>query len=470
MTARPAEPPGRDRGLAEARRHLPDRSRADRGAAAARSRAPRTDRDRRLLLRTGARRARARREREGRGGVAGRGRPVHPRARHRPGGRRPRQRRDQRPAEVPLRPHLLPSRRAGDRSGQPPGLHVRGVRRNRRRRRAATGRGDFTEHEWWTKYSREIGGAEGQYDFPPHVVDVATTFEQRHVEDVDGHLLLRESPWDPIATRLPIRGPWQAQLVTHQPKARVITNAGPLDPEAFWPHADVIGGSRWPGLRGGPLPMRGRFLMGRTTDRYAVVSADCHAGRACSATSRSSPRTSTTTSTVGRGVREPVRRQHGRRRRPQLELRTPPGGDGGRRRPRRGDLPQHGAAVLPEGLPRRAAAGRQRRRPRPAVGRPPGPQPLARRLLQPGPRPPRRPRARSCCTTSTPRCARSSGRRRTGSPAASSCPARRPARACRRSTPPTTNRSGRRARTSACRSTTTAAAPCRTWARTRRPR
>jgi acetoacetate decarboxylase len=118
--------------------------------------------------------------------------------------------------------------------------------------------GDFTEHEWWTKYSRAIGGAEGRYDFPPHVVDVATTFEQRHVEDVDGHLLLRESPWDPIATRLPICGPWQAQLVTHQPKARVITNAGPLDPEAFWPHTDVIGGSRWPGLRGGPLPREGR--------------------------------------------------------------------------------------------------------------------------------------------------------------------------------------------------------------------
>jgi hypothetical protein len=89
------------------------------------------------------------------------------------------------------------------------------------------------------------------------VVDVATTFEQRHVEDVDGHLLLRESPWDPIATRLPICGPWRAQLVTHQPKSRVITNAGPLDPEAFWQHADVIGGSRWPGHRGGPLPREG---------------------------------------------------------------------------------------------------------------------------------------------------------------------------------------------------------------------
>jgi acetoacetate decarboxylase len=112
--------------------------------------------------------------------------------------------------------------------------------------------GDFTEHEWWTKYSRAIGGASGRYDFPPHVVDVATTFEQRHVEDVDGAIVLRDSPWDPIARYLPVVEPGAAQLVTHQPKARVITNAGPLDADAFWPFADVIGGSRWPGDRGGP--------------------------------------------------------------------------------------------------------------------------------------------------------------------------------------------------------------------------
>ena len=112
--------------------------------------------------------------------------------------------------------------------------------------------GEFTEHEWWTKYSRAIGGAEGEYDFPPHVVDVATTFEQRHVEDVDGALLLRDSPWDPIARHLPVVEAGTAQLVTHQPKARVITNAGPLDADAFWPFVDVIGGSRWPGERGGP--------------------------------------------------------------------------------------------------------------------------------------------------------------------------------------------------------------------------
>lgn len=114
--------------------------------------------------------------------------------------------------------------------------------------------GEFVEHEWWTKQSRAIGGVEGAYDYPPHVVDVATTFEQRHIEDLDGTLTLHDSPWDPIARLLPMAGPASAQLVTHQPKARRITEAGALDPDAFWPYVDTIAGSRWPGHRGGPKP------------------------------------------------------------------------------------------------------------------------------------------------------------------------------------------------------------------------
>ena len=34
-----------------------------------------------------------------------------------------------------------------------------------------------------------------------------------------------------------------AQLVRSAHKSRDITNAGPLDPDAFWPFADTIGGS-----------------------------------------------------------------------------------------------------------------------------------------------------------------------------------------------------------------------------------
>jgi acetoacetate decarboxylase len=114
--------------------------------------------------------------------------------------------------------------------------------------------GEVVEHEWWTKYSRAIGGTEGAYDFPPHVVDVATTFEQSHVEGVDGELVLRDSPWDPVARYLPVCEPRGAQLVTQRPTARHLSNAGALDPDAFWPFVDVIGGSRWPGHRGGPRP------------------------------------------------------------------------------------------------------------------------------------------------------------------------------------------------------------------------
>ena len=32
--------------------------------------------------------------------------------------------------------------------------------------------GEVEENEWWIKSSRQIGGAEGEYDFPPHVVRV----------------------------------------------------------------------------------------------------------------------------------------------------------------------------------------------------------------------------------------------------------------------------------------------------------
>ena len=60
-------------------------------------------------------------------------------------------------------------------------------------------------------------------------------------------------PVDPIAERLPLR----EQVAVHLQKtqmdyaARSLTLAGPLDPLAFWSHADTIGGSRWPGMWAG---------------------------------------------------------------------------------------------------------------------------------------------------------------------------------------------------------------------------
>ena len=117
---------------------------------------------------------------------------------------------------------------------------------------AEPGPPQFDEHEWWVKVSRAVGGAEKAYDFPPHIVRAKTTYGTAHQERVTGELKLRESPWDPIATLLPVAGEVSARLWTPTFLAREITLEGALDPEAFWPHADTISGSRWPGTLGGP--------------------------------------------------------------------------------------------------------------------------------------------------------------------------------------------------------------------------
>jgi acetoacetate decarboxylase len=113
---------------------------------------------------------------------------------------------------------------------------------------------DHVEHEWWVKVSRAVGGAEKSYDFPPHVVHVKSTYRTAYQEAVDGTLVLRESPWDPIAMLLPLRELQQAYLWTPVFLGREITLGAALDPDAFWPHVDTIGGSRWPGQMGGPRP------------------------------------------------------------------------------------------------------------------------------------------------------------------------------------------------------------------------
>ncbi len=110
----------------------------------------------------------------------------------------------------------------------------------------------FEENEWWVKYSRAIGGVEKSYDFPPHVVRVKTGFKLVSTEELDGDLILRDSPWDPYTELLPMREQISASLVTAQPTSRDITKEGPLDPIEFWPYVDTIAGSRWPGERGGP--------------------------------------------------------------------------------------------------------------------------------------------------------------------------------------------------------------------------
>ena len=52
---------------------------------------------------------------------------------------------------------------------------------------------------------RAVGGAEKAYDFPPHVVQVKSTYGTKAEIAVEGELGLMHSPWDPIASLLPVR-------------------------------------------------------------------------------------------------------------------------------------------------------------------------------------------------------------------------------------------------------------------------
>lgn len=112
--------------------------------------------------------------------------------------------------------------------------------------------GGVERNEWWVKVSRQVGFGKG-YDFPPRVVRVHGKYGPGHRIALNGKLTLRESPWDPIATRLPLLEQLSAHLWWPEYLSRNITLEGPLDPEGFWPHIDTISGSRWPGHLGGPI-------------------------------------------------------------------------------------------------------------------------------------------------------------------------------------------------------------------------
>jgi len=116
------------------------------------------------------------------------------------------------------------------------------------------GPAEWTENQWWIKSLRAVGGVEKSYDFPPHVVKVSSSSTLVYRYEVHGDLVLRDSPWDPIAELLPMREQVAVPLQKTQMdyRTRSLTLAGSLDPIAFWPYADTIGGSRWPGIAGGP--------------------------------------------------------------------------------------------------------------------------------------------------------------------------------------------------------------------------
>ncbi len=105
--------------------------------------------------------------------------------------------------------------------------------------------------EWWTKCVRKVGGEKG-YDFPPHVVKIHGSYGPGYRLAVSGKLTLKDSPWDPVASLLPMEEQLSAHLWWPEYKSRHISMEGPLDPDAFWPFVDTIGGSRWPGVLGSP--------------------------------------------------------------------------------------------------------------------------------------------------------------------------------------------------------------------------
>ncbi|ROS01443.1 acetoacetate decarboxylase [Sinobacterium caligoides] len=111
---------------------------------------------------------------------------------------------------------------------------------------------EFEQNEWWIKSSRAVDGTPEKYDFPPHVVRVYSKYGTQYQEGLAGELKLMDSPWDPIANLLPMREQLSAKLWSPIFLDRRITLEGELDGQAFWPHADTIGGSRWPGTDGGP--------------------------------------------------------------------------------------------------------------------------------------------------------------------------------------------------------------------------
>ncbi|MEQ9465220.1 MAG: acetoacetate decarboxylase family protein [Haliea sp.] len=111
----------------------------------------------------------------------------------------------------------------------------------------------FDEHEFWVKYSRAASYVKTGFDFPPHVVNVVSNYGTAQKLKVEGDLILRDSPWDPLTERLPPVSKPETWLWTPEFLGRSVDLGDPLDADAFEPWASTIGNSRWRGTHGGPL-------------------------------------------------------------------------------------------------------------------------------------------------------------------------------------------------------------------------
>ena len=126
-----------------------------------------------------------------------------------------------------------------------------------------------------------------------------------------------------------------------------------------------------------------------TDERYTIISADCHAGGSHAAYREYLDPAFLEDFDAWRGKYKNPYKDLGDNRRLRNwdnEMRNSPAG--GRRRRRRGRVPEHGAAVLPELRAVRPAA--EAPTSTSTAGRRPRPQPLARRLVRRVPRAPRR--------------------------------------------------------------------------------
>ena len=182
----------------------------------------------------------------------GRARLLRDRSRHRPGVGDLHQPGAERPAQVPLLHRVLPPRRRRRGPLHAPGVHVPRVPRAGHRRRRRSSPPSTRTTSGGSSRRGAVGGVEKSYDFPPHVVDVASVQTTVRKETSTGRLCCATARG--IPTRRCSRcasccprtwsGPGRSAARSRSP--------APLDPLAFWPYADTIGGSRWPGFKGGP--------------------------------------------------------------------------------------------------------------------------------------------------------------------------------------------------------------------------
>ena len=109
---------------------------------------------------------------------------------------------------------------------------------------------EFELNEWWVKSVRDVSMEPGSFDYPPQVVRVYQKYKTAFRQTLKGELILRDSAADPIASRLPVREVVDTYLWTPDFLDRSISKAGALDPVAFWPFAETIGGTRFPAVEG----------------------------------------------------------------------------------------------------------------------------------------------------------------------------------------------------------------------------